>query len=88
MKTWERFGECVDKLRVIPRALLLLYTWQAWRVAEWAMSLHDLTGGQAAFVSTVWGVYPLLLNFYMANGTDWQRNKTTSTATVTTTGPP
>ncbi len=87
MKNWERWGAGVDKLRVIPRALLLLYTWQAWRVAEWAMSLKDLTGGQAAFVSTVWGVYPLLLNFYMQNGTSWEQGgkqpSVTASATVT-----
>jgi hypothetical protein len=69
---WRAIGESIDKLRVIPRVLLGLYTWQAWIVGAWAMSRPDLTTPQTVFVSTVYGVYPMLLNFYMQNGTDWK----------------
>ncbi len=82
---WRAVGEMVDKLRIIPRVLLGLYTWQAYVVAKWAMGLTDLTVAQGMFVSTMYGVAPLLLNFYMQNGTDWDKPATaTATTTVTT----
>jgi hypothetical protein len=84
MKGWRAWGECIDKLRVIPRLLLALYTWQLTQVTIWAMSLKDLSGGQAAFVSTVWGAYAMLLNFYMQNSTAWpdQSRRTVSQSIV------
>ena len=86
--SWRKWGECIDKLRVVPRVLLGLYTWQAWQVAAWAMSKPDLTVPQTTFVSVVWGVYPMLLNFYMQNGTDWGRTEHRESISVSTTTTP
>lgn len=79
---WRQAGECIDKLRIVPRALLALYTWQAWIVGSWAMARPDLTVPQTVFVSTIYGVYPMLLNFYMQNGTDWDNKPTVTTNKV------
>ncbi len=76
---WRDVGECIDKLRIVPRALLALYTWQAWQVGAWAMSRIELTVPQTVFVSTIYGVYPMLLNFYIQNGTVWSDDKKSTT---------
>ena len=72
MKRWERGLRAFDLARVVPRAALVFYGWQMMRVQEWFMGLADPSASQAAFTATVWGVAPLLLNFYMAAGVDWK----------------
>jgi hypothetical protein len=52
---------------------LLFYTYQMWVAQQWFMELKEPNGSQAAFVSTVWGAFALLLNFYMQQGTDWHK---------------
>jgi hypothetical protein len=76
LDTWERWSYRADVTRVVPRLVLLFYLACAGYVAAWFMGLKDASGPQAAFVSTVWGVLPLLLNFYASNGIDWERRIT------------
>jgi len=63
---------------------------QMWRVGEWAMSLKDISTPQTVFISTIYGAFPFLLNFYMQQGNSWmppgfsQAQPTTVTATATT----
>lgn len=69
----ERNAYMWDVWRAWPRLLLLTYVGMACYVAFWFMNLKDASGAQAAFVSTTWGVFPLVLNFYSSNGIDWER---------------
>jgi hypothetical protein len=73
----ERPAYYLDLYRVVPRAVLSGYGWMAWRVAEWFLTLPNPTLAQAGFPSVVYGVAPLVLNFYMQNGVDWERRRGT-----------
>jgi hypothetical protein len=52
---------------------LLFYVYQMWVTQTWFMALKDPGTAQAAFTATVWGAFPLLLNFYMQQGTNWEK---------------
>ena len=67
----ERRAYHSDVLRVFPRLLFSIYVGVAVWVANWFMGIKDPTMAQGTFVSTVWGVFPLMLNFYCQNGVDW-----------------
>jgi hypothetical protein len=87
---FDRFARWFDVYRIVPRVALGFYMWQMWRVAEWGMTRADLSTPQTVFVSTVYGAFPFLLNFYMQQGNAWmpagftQAQPTTITATATT----
>ena len=66
----------LDQYRTIPRLVLFATAAMTWRVTEWFMALSDPTTQQATFVSVAYGVVPLILNFYMQNGVDWERRRT------------
>lgn len=71
MRRFEKPAYYLDLYRVVPRAALLGCAWMTYRVTDWFMALKDASGAQATFVSVVYGVIPLILNFYMANGVRW-----------------
>lgn len=72
MTTWARFWRAFDQARVVPRAVLLGYALMTWRATEWFEALKDPNNAQGAFIAVVYGAIPLLLNFYMQNGTKWE----------------
>jgi hypothetical protein len=91
---WARF---IDIYRVVPRIALAFYMAQMWRVGEWAMDLKDISTPQTVFISTVYGAFPFILNFYMQTGNTWAgggaviATPAAAPATVTataTSGPP
>lgn len=43
----------IDRLRVIPRAVMALYLWVFYRTTEWFLALPEPTGPQSAFASAV-----------------------------------
>lgn len=67
----DRFARSVDVYRLVPRSMLGFYVWQMWHVADWAMQQSDISNAQSIFVSTVYGAFPFLLNFYMQQGNNW-----------------
>jgi hypothetical protein len=69
---WETWAYRIDLYRLVPRAALLVYAWCGYTVGMWFMGLADPTNGQSTFVSVYAGVAPLLLNFYMQQGVDWE----------------
>lgn len=85
--TWARWWRAFDQARVVPRAVLLGYAAMVWRATEWFEALKDPNNAQGAFIAVVYGAIPLLLNFYMQNGTKWDAGTTTTatSATATTT---
>lgn len=70
---WETWAYRFDLWRIVPRLALLIYGISSWRVAEWFMDLKEPTVAHGAFVSVVSGIAPLILNFYMQNGVDWEK---------------
>lgn len=74
VKGWEKFWRAFDRARVVPRVALAWYMWQMYAVQVWFLTLKEPSGAQAAFVSTVWGAFALLLNFYMQQGVDWNKS--------------
>ncbi len=85
MSKWYRFWKAFDLARIFPRAVMVGCAFMTWEVTQWFMSLSDPTNAQGLFVSVVYGVIPLLLNFYMQNGVPWSQQATTTiTATSTT----
>ena len=75
MRKWLRFWRAFDVARVVPRFVLGLYLWHALRVSEWFLALAEPSAAQASYPAVVWGVLPLLLNFYMNNGVKWEPPK-------------
>lgn len=71
MTKWARFWRAFDVARVIPRVCLFACGWMTWYVTQWFMALEKPSAEQAAFTVTVYGVVPLILNFYMSNGVKW-----------------
>jgi len=75
VRAWARFWRAFDLARLVPRAVLGVYLWHALQVSQWFLALKDPSAAQASYPAVVWGVLPLLLNFYMANGVKWEPPK-------------
>ena len=60
--------ETVNKWRIIPRMIVVLYGYTFWKVADWFMSLPEPTGPQAAFVSTIVGAGAAFFGLYVNSG--------------------
>lgn len=62
------FSECLNRLRVIPRAIVAGYGWGAWLVISWFMTLEAPDTQQAALVTTIAALAPAIFGFYMQGG--------------------
>ena len=62
----------IDKWRIIPRILMLLYGIAFYKCMEWFMNLPDPSMAQAGFVSTVVGAGAAWFGLYVGSG---NRNK-------------
>lgn len=51
----DRIEERILKLKLLPRAMMIIMTVMSWRCAEWFMSMDAPTASQSAFVSVVMG---------------------------------
>lgn len=60
--------ETLNRWRVAPRVLVMLYGYVCWDVATWFMALPDPSGPQAAFVSTIWAAAAAWFHFYTGSG--------------------
>ena len=60
--------ELVNRWRVIPRLMLLLYGYMFYRVAEWFMALPDPNAEQSAFVSVMVGAAAAFFGLYVNSG--------------------
>jgi hypothetical protein len=87
VRKWSALWKALDQARLFPRAFLFAYGWLAYDLHEWFTRQPDISTPQTNYISVVWGVFPLLLNFYMQNGVRWEpapATVTTATATTTT----
>lgn len=62
---WNRTAGFLDRLRVIPRLLMLAYCWVFYSSTSWFMSLADPTNSQAAFISTIVGAGAAFFGLYV-----------------------
>jgi len=60
--------EQINLYRVVPRLLVLGYSWLMYEVAFWFMSLPNPMPEQAAFVSTMVGVSAAIFGLYANSG--------------------
>jgi len=60
--------ELLNKYRVVPRILILGYSWLLYEVSFWFMALALPTSTQAAFVSTVVGISAAVFGLYTSSG--------------------
>ena len=58
----------LNNYRLIPRILILGYSWLLYDVSLWFMSLSDPSGTQAAFVSTMVGASAAFFGLYTRSG--------------------
>ena len=61
-------AESVDKWRIIPRVLMLMYAFAFYRVTEWFMQLPEPSNAQSAFVSVVVGAGAAWFGLYVGSG--------------------
>ena len=69
---WERVAYLLDVFRVVPRLALGGFAVILYEVGSWFMGLKDPTVAQGAFVSVVYAAAPIMVNFYMQQGIDWE----------------
>lgn len=60
--------EGVNRWRLVPRLLVLLYGLFCFYVGDWFMGLVDPTTQQSAFVSVVWGASAAWFGLYVNSG--------------------
>lgn len=60
--------ELVNRWRIIPRLMLLLYGYLFYRVIEWFMALPDPNNAQSAFVSVMVGAAATFFGLYVNSG--------------------
>jgi len=58
----------VDKWRIVPRLLMMLYGVAFYRCMEWFMALPEPSMAQAGFVSTVVGAGAAWFGLYVGSG--------------------
>lgn len=58
----------VNRWRVIPRMMLLLYGYMFYRVSEWFMLLEAPNAAQSAFVSVMVGAAATFFGLYVNSG--------------------
>ena len=65
----------IDRLRLIPRLLMICYGYVFWETTQWFMSLPEPTGPQAAFVSTVVGAGAAWFGLYVGGSASTSKKK-------------
>ena len=60
--------ETLDKWRVVPRLLVLLYGFVCWETFDWFTGLDVPIAEQTAFASTIWGAAAAWFGFYVNSG--------------------
>ena len=68
-KTWyNKTSGVMDSLRLIPRLLMICYSYIFWMSTQWFMNLPVPTNAQAAFISTIVGAGAAWFGLYVGSG--------------------
>lgn len=61
-------SDSVNRWRVVPRIIVMMYAINFYQVVHWFMGLKDPTNSQAMFVSTIVGAAAVFFGFYVNSG--------------------
>ena len=68
-KIWyNKTSGVMDSLRLIPRLLMICYSYIFWMSTQWFMNLPVPTNAQAAFISTIVGAGAAWFGLYVGSG--------------------
>lgn len=68
MTDLNKIAAVLDRLRIVPRLIVVMYGILFYQVAMWFMSLVAPTGPQATFVSVIVGAAGVIFGFYVNSG--------------------
>lgn len=68
MRICSEIGDCLNRLRVIPRLIVAGYGFLIWDVVQWFKDLPEPTTQQSALITTLVGVSVAVFGFYMQGG--------------------
>lgn len=65
----QMIAECVNRLRIAPRVMVILYGYICWLTFQWFIGLGtEATAEQVAFASTIWAGAAAWFGFYVKSG--------------------
>ena len=64
----ENIADIINKLRIVPRLLMLGYGFIFYEITHWFMNIPDPTAPQSAFVATVVGSAAAFFGLYVGSG--------------------
>lgn len=68
LATCETCATCINRLRMIPRAIVAGYGWLIYDVVQWFQALPEPTTQQAGLLVTLIGISAPVFGFYMQGG--------------------
>ena len=68
MNSLYHIADLLDRFRIIPRALVIMYGVLVWETTEWFMALTEPNMAQAGFLSTIIGAGAAWFGFYVNSG--------------------
>jgi len=63
-----KFYKLINDLRIVPRAMILMYGYIFYQVTDWFMNLVAPNSQQAAFVSVIVGASAAFFGLYVNSG--------------------
>ena len=60
--------DIIDRFRIIPRIIIVLYSYIFYNTAQWFMLLEDPSTSQAMFMSTIVGASAAFFGLYVGSG--------------------
>jgi len=64
-----KIAECMNRLRIAPRIMLIAYAFICWEVFKWFTGLGaEVTTQHVTFASTIWGAAAAWFGLYVNSG--------------------
>ena len=64
-------AEALDYFRIVPRLILVSYSYMMYEVIQWFMDLTNPNAEQAGFVVSVIGIAGVIISLYHKSGRNW-----------------
>jgi len=71
---WLLTAEIMDAWRIVPRLLVIAYSYLVWDAYTWFTSLDDPNTQQAALISTLIGAAAGIFGLYTGTGRNWKES--------------
>ncbi len=72
-KTAMSIAEGMDYFRLVPRLILICYSYLMYEVVQWFMTLNAPTTEQASLIVTLLGVAGAIIGLYQKGGKAWSK---------------